>query len=71
MENLGLIVSKRELKGGRTRPKLERYVLLTSSKISVKELSAPKKKIIDALKQEGELSVKKIKGAGTIRSRIN
>jgi len=61
MENLGLIVSKRELKGGRTRPKLERYVSLTSSEISIKELSAPKKKIIDALKQEGELSVKKLK----------
>ncbi len=61
MENLGLIVSKRELKGGGTRLKLERYVLLTSSEISIKELSAPKKKIIDALKQEGELSVKKLK----------
>ena len=39
MENLGLIVNRRELKGGRTRLKLERYVLLTSSEISVKELS--------------------------------
>jgi primosomal protein N' (replication factor Y) len=61
MENLGLIVSKRELKGGKTRLKSERYVLLTSSEISVKELSDQKKKIIDALKQEGELSVKKLK----------
>lgn len=61
MENLGLIISKRELKGGRTRPKLERYVLLTSSEIAIKELSAPKMKIIDALKEEGELSVKKLK----------
>jgi len=61
MENLGLIISKRELKGGRTRPKLERYVLLTSSEIAIKELSTPKMKIIDALKEEGELSVKKLK----------
>lgn len=61
MENLGSIISKRELKGGRTRPKLERYVLLTSSEIAIKELSTPKMKIIDALKEEGELSVKKLK----------
>ncbi|MBU4185863.1 MAG: primosomal protein N', partial [Proteobacteria bacterium] len=61
MENMGLIVSKYELKGGRTRLKLERYVSLTSSEISVKGLSAQKKKIIDTLKEEGELSVKKLK----------
>ncbi|MBA3019301.1 MAG: primosomal protein N', partial [Desulfobacteraceae bacterium] len=76
MENLGLIVSKRALKGGRTRLKLEHYVLLTSSEISVEELSAQKKKIIDALKQEGELSVKKLKelvpsASGLIKSLEN
>ena len=61
MENLGLIVIKRELKKGKTKLKLERYVSLISSEISVKELSVQKKKIIDALKKESELSVKKLK----------
>jgi len=60
MEHLGLIVIKRELKKGKTRLKLERYVSLTNSEISVKELSDQKKKIIDVLKK-GELSVKKLK----------
>ncbi len=76
MENLGLILSRRELKKGKTRLKLERYASLTSSEISVKELSGQKKKIIDALKEEGELSVKKLKelvpsASGLIKSLEN
>ena len=61
MESRGLIVNKRELKGGRTRPKMERYVALTGSNMQTESLSDPKKRIIDALKNEDKISVRRLK----------
>ena len=61
MEGLGLIIKKQELKGGEISPKKERYVSLTGTDMPVGRLSAPRKKIIDAVKDEGEISVKKLK----------
>ncbi|MCP3703565.1 MAG: DEAD/DEAH box helicase family protein, partial [Alteromonas sp.] len=57
----GWIISKRELKGGQTRPLMERYVSLNDSYPSCENLSAPRKKIIDILKSESDISVKKLK----------
>ena len=69
MENNGLVVKKWELRGGRTKAKTDRYVSLqlsgqqaeNSLDIPIKKLSLQKKKIIDFLKAEGEISVKKLK----------
>jgi len=61
MKNRGWIISKRELRGGGTKPLMERYVSLKSSASSFKKLSVPKKKIIDILNTEGEISVKNLK----------
>lgn len=62
MEKQGLIISKRELKGKRTGPKMERYVSLIKPGISTDKLSAQRMRIIHALKDEDELSVKKLTG---------
>ena len=61
MEDLGLIVQKQELKGGEISPKKERYVSLIRQDMPVGRLSAPREKIIDAVKNEGEISVRKLK----------
>ncbi len=61
MRDRGWIISKRELKGGQTRPLMERYVSLNDSYPSCENLSAPRKKIIDILKSESDISVKKLK----------
>ncbi|MFC1516896.1 DEAD/DEAH box helicase [Thermodesulfobacteriota bacterium] len=61
MDRRGLIKSRRELKGGRTRPRMERYVSHLDSDLSPDGLSKARMKIIDALKREGEISVRKLK----------
>jgi primosomal protein N' (replication factor Y) len=61
MKNRGWIISKKELKGCSTRPLMERYISLTGSYPSCENLSAPRKKIIDIIKSEGDISVKKLK----------
>jgi primosomal protein N' (replication factor Y) len=61
MVHRGWVVTQRELKGGRTRPKMERYVSFLGSNISVDRLSAAKMKIMNAVKDEGEISVRKLK----------
>ena len=76
MESSGLIVNKRELKGGKTRSKTERYVALTGSNMQIESLSDSKKRIIDALKNEGEISARRLKelvstAPGLIRSLEN
>ena len=62
MEKQGLITSKRELKGKRTGPKMERYVSLIKPGTSTDKLSAQRMRIIHALQDEGEISVKKLTG---------
>jgi len=60
MEKRGGIVCNRKLKGGATKPKMERYVSLLGSDIPVERLSDSRKKIIEILKTFGEISVKKL-----------
>ncbi len=61
MERCGWVVKKRELKGAKTRPRIERYVSLNRSDMPVDELSISKKKIIKVLESKCELSVKELK----------
>ena len=61
MERRGIIVCNRTLKGGATKPKMERYVSLLGSDIPVERLSDSRKKIIETLNTFGEISVKKLK----------
>jgi primosomal protein N' (replication factor Y) len=60
MEHRGLIILKRELKGGSTRTKMERYVSLTNADIPLIKLSDARKKIIESIKNQSEISVKKL-----------
>ncbi|UCD89167.1 MAG: primosomal protein N' [Desulfobacterales bacterium] len=60
MERRGLIVLKRELKGGSTKTKMERYVSLTNADIPLTKLSEARKKIIESIKDQSEISVKKL-----------
>lgn len=62
MEKQGLIVSKRELKGKRTGPKMERYVSLIKQGSSTDKLSAQRMQILHVLQDEGEIPVKKLTG---------
>ena len=61
MERKRWIVQKRELKVGRTKPRMERYVSLIRSDIPIYNLTLPRKKIIDAVKSKGEISVRELK----------
>ncbi len=70
MEKQDLIVSKRELKGKRTGPKMERYVSLIKPGISTDKLSVQRMRIIHALQDEDELSVKKLTGLIPTASRL-
>jgi len=61
MECKRWIVQKRELKVGRTKPRMERYVSLIRSDTHIYNLTLPRKKIIDAVKSKGEISVRELK----------
>ncbi|MBW2605336.1 MAG: primosomal protein N' [Deltaproteobacteria bacterium] len=61
MQHQGLIVHERELRGGITKPKTQRYVSLIDSNIPVGSLSVSKQKIIEAIKSQGEVSVSNLK----------
>ncbi|MCD6271911.1 MAG: primosomal protein N' [Deltaproteobacteria bacterium] len=69
MARQGLLTKQRAFNsGGRTKPKLERYVSFIDSgtgrhnnDYSGKKLSGPRKKIINLLKSKGDLSVKELK----------
>ncbi len=61
MENNGLIVKKQELAGGKTRPKLERYVSWLGPDMPTDRLSDARRKILCAVKDQGEISVKQLK----------
>ncbi len=60
MEKKGLVSFSKKLCGGVTKTKKERYVKPACENIPEK-LSAPRKKIMEALKQTGEISVKELK----------
>ena len=60
-ERSGWITKKWELAGEKTKARLERFVRLTDTALPVDHLSAARTKIIDVLKIEGEITVKKLK----------
>jgi primosomal protein N' (replication factor Y) len=60
-ERCGWITKKWELAGAKTRARLERFVRLSGTALPVDRLSGPRTKIIDVLKIEGEITVKKLK----------
>jgi len=61
MESKGLIIKKRELKSRVTKAKKERYIRLTQCDIPTDKFSESKKKIINAIKEKGEISTKALK----------
>ncbi len=61
MLSQGWLSEKQKLKKDRIQPKMERFVSLLESKIPKKSISEPRKKIIDMLRAEKELSVPQIK----------
>jgi primosomal protein N' (replication factor Y) len=61
MERRGLIVHKRKLKGGTTRPKTVRHLSFVDSEIPMDRLSDSRKKIINTIKNQGEISISKLK----------
>ena len=61
LENRGWLVKKKELKGGKAKPRLERYVSLRRSDVPADSYTLAGKKIIRVLKAEGEISVKNLK----------
>jgi len=60
-ERSGWITKKWELAGDKTKARLERFVDLTDTALPVDHLSGVRTKIIDVLKIEGEIAVKKLK----------
>ena len=61
MECLGWITKHRKLKGGETKPKMERYVALKQPIHAEEKLTAKRLEIIEALKENGEMSVADLK----------
>jgi primosomal protein N' (replication factor Y) len=61
LERRGLITRTRELKAGKTKPKMENFVALGEAAWPVERISNAGKKIIDILNAEGEISVRKLK----------
>lgn len=61
MEGQGLIEHTCKLKGGTTKPKVERHVALTDSNMPVDGLSDSRKKIIEMIETQDEISVRKLK----------
>jgi primosomal protein N' (replication factor Y) len=61
MISWGWISKKRELKGGRTRSKMERFVSLAPSDLSTGQLSRSRRNIIEILSTVDKISVKDLK----------
>jgi primosomal protein N' (replication factor Y) len=61
MKNHGWVSQKREIKGGRTRAKTERFVSLTNLDLPVGKITTARHKIIEALNSINEISVKDLK----------
>jgi len=60
-ERCGWITKKWELTAAKTKARLERFVCLADTDLSLKGLSEARSKIIEVLKVEGEISLKKLK----------
>jgi len=61
MLDRGWVRREKKLRGGQTQPKTEKFVFLTHKKYSNEKLSKTRKKIIDYLKNEHEISLKELK----------
>jgi primosomal protein N' (replication factor Y) len=61
LENKGLIKTHRTLKGSRVRPNMERYVVLNTNETIEGRLSTQRKKIVDHLRMNHEVSLKMLK----------
>jgi primosomal protein N' (replication factor Y) (superfamily II helicase) len=61
LEQCGWITKKWELARQKTKARLERFVCLTDTDLTVDGLSEVRKNILGVLKSEGEISVKKLK----------
>ncbi len=60
-ERSGWITKKWELAGEKTKARQERFVRLADTDLPVERLSESRTKILDVLRSEGELTVKKLK----------
>jgi primosomal protein N' (replication factor Y) len=63
LEQSGWITRKRELNTASTKARLERFIRLADTRLPVDRLSEPRRKIIELLKNEKEVAVKKVKAA--------
>ena len=61
LEQNGWITKKRKLSGASTKARLERFVRLTDGILPQNRLSKTRKKILEVLQTEGEISLKKLK----------
>ncbi|MFW5635725.1 MAG: DEAD/DEAH box helicase, partial [Thermodesulfobacteriota bacterium] len=61
LEDRGWVVRRRELRGGITRTKLERFVCPPEETVPVEGLSEPRQKILRALTDYGEMSIPELK----------
>src|SRR6056297_240404 len=60
LENRGWLKRRREIRGGRTRPKTERYVSASPYMAETEPLSEAKKRILEHLKSIGEVPAKSL-----------
>ncbi len=61
LERRGRITKARELGGGKTKVRTQRYVTLVETGLSTAELSPARQKILETLKAHREISVKELK----------
>ncbi|MBW1744447.1 MAG: primosomal protein N', partial [Deltaproteobacteria bacterium] len=62
LEREGWITRDRRLKPGRVRPKMERYVEAVEERLSVESLSEARRRIIEIVDDQGEISMAALKG---------
>jgi primosomal protein N' (replication factor Y) len=70
MESCGWVLKKKELKGDRTRSKMERFVSLAASDLPAGPLSPSRRKIIEILNTVDEISVRDLKAEVPTASRL-
>jgi len=61
IEKQGWLMRQNVLESGKTKARTERYVSLTASDISLEKLSEPRKRILEILQVQGEVSVRQLK----------
>jgi len=70
LEDSGWVVKKKGLKGGRTRPMLKRFVSISGSDVPSNRFAGAKKRIIDIIRDAGEISVKNLTKAVPSASKL-